>query len=410
MFQTQKPPSYRVHKPSGQAVVTLSGRHFYLGPHGSKASRVEYDRLVGEWLAHGRRLPNAPTGPVDLTVAEVMASYWAHVKEYYRKPDGKPTGEQECIRSALKPLQRLYGDSAACEFGPVKLRTVRQSMIDAGLTRGSVNGHAGRIKRMFRWACEHELIEPSVYHGLMAVAGIQRGRTEARESTPVKPVADSIVDATSMHLTTTLRGMVELQRMTGMRPGEVCILRSCDIDTSGRVWVYTPATHKTEHHGRPRTIFIGPRAQETLKPFLRTDLQAFVFSPRQSEAKRLERRHAERVTDDRWGNKPGTNRKRRPRRPPGERYTTQSYARAIDYACDRAFPAPDDLDDAALKEWRRSHRWSPNQLRHSFATLVRREHGLEAAQVLLGHAAADITQVYAERDTAKAADVALKIG
>ena len=49
-------PSYRRHKSSGQAVVTLDGRDFYLGPHGAKVSRAEYDRVIGEWAAYGRRL------------------------------------------------------------------------------------------------------------------------------------------------------------------------------------------------------------------------------------------------------------------------------------------------------------------------------------------------------------------
>ena len=52
----------------------------------------------------------------------------------------------------------------------------------------------------------------------------------------------------------------------------------------------------------------------------------------------------------------------------------------------------------------------PNQIRHSYATRVRREHGLEAAQVLLGHEKADVTQIYAERDLALALEVAKKIG
>ena len=41
-------PSYRLHKTSGQAVVRLSGRDFYLGPHGTARSKAEYQRLVGE--------------------------------------------------------------------------------------------------------------------------------------------------------------------------------------------------------------------------------------------------------------------------------------------------------------------------------------------------------------------------
>ena len=47
-------PKYRKHRGSGQAIVTIAGRDHYLGPHGTKASRIEYDRLIMEWLASGR--------------------------------------------------------------------------------------------------------------------------------------------------------------------------------------------------------------------------------------------------------------------------------------------------------------------------------------------------------------------
>lgn len=65
---------------------------------------------------------------------------------------------------------------------------------------------------------------------------------------------------------------------------------------------------------------------------------------------------------------------------------------------------------AKVAAWRAARRWHPNQLRHAFATRVRKEYGPEAAQVLLGHARADVTQVYAERDQARAAEVAARIG
>ncbi len=44
-------PSYRLHKQSGQAIVTLGGRDFLLGAAGSAASKSEYRRLTAEWLA-----------------------------------------------------------------------------------------------------------------------------------------------------------------------------------------------------------------------------------------------------------------------------------------------------------------------------------------------------------------------
>ena len=78
-------PSYRRHKPSGQAVVTLNGHDYYLGRYGTKQSKAEYQRLVGEWLAGGGACPPGD----DLTIAELCFAYVRYAKGYYRvKPGG----------------------------------------------------------------------------------------------------------------------------------------------------------------------------------------------------------------------------------------------------------------------------------------------------------------------------------
>ena len=74
-------PRYRNHKASGQAIVTISGRDHYLGPHGSAASRREYDRLITEWIANGRTEPSPKT---ESTVVELIAAYVRQAKVYYR--------------------------------------------------------------------------------------------------------------------------------------------------------------------------------------------------------------------------------------------------------------------------------------------------------------------------------------
>src|SRR4051812_29019324 len=56
---TNRNPSYRRHRASGQAVVTLNGQDVYLGPHGTAASKREYDRVIGEWLARRRELAHS---------------------------------------------------------------------------------------------------------------------------------------------------------------------------------------------------------------------------------------------------------------------------------------------------------------------------------------------------------------
>jgi integrase len=78
--------------------------------------------------------------------------------------------------------------------------------------------------------------------------------------------------------------MVELQGLTALRPGEVVILQTGDIDMSGRIWIYTPAEHKTEHHEIGREIYLGPLAQAILRPFLKADRMAYLFSPRDADA------------------------------------------------------------------------------------------------------------------------------
>jgi len=41
-----RPPKYRLHKGSGQALVQLNGERTYLGKYGSEDSKEAYRRLV----------------------------------------------------------------------------------------------------------------------------------------------------------------------------------------------------------------------------------------------------------------------------------------------------------------------------------------------------------------------------
>ncbi len=178
-------PSFRHHKDSGQGFLELDGQRHYLGRFDLPETQERYHRLIAEWLANDRQLS---VDPSDITIVELCARFWRHAKAYYRRPDGTPTSEIENVRLALRSVKALYGSTAAAQFGPRALKTVRQQMIDQGACRTYINRHLGRVKLMFKWAVSEGLIEPSVYHGLQAVAGLKRGRSEARESEPVIPV------------------------------------------------------------------------------------------------------------------------------------------------------------------------------------------------------------------------------
>jgi hypothetical protein len=110
-------PKYCLNKIDGRAFVTLSGKRKYLGNHGTQASRDEYDRVVGEWIATGRQgAAGRADQPVGTTVSTVIAAFWTHAQTYYAaciRQDGKVTGELDNYRLALKPLRRLYGATPA---------------------------------------------------------------------------------------------------------------------------------------------------------------------------------------------------------------------------------------------------------------------------------------------------------
>jgi hypothetical protein len=180
-------PALRRHKASAQGVVTFNGRDFYLSPRPDKlrppppSVRQSYDRLIAEWLAGGRQLPRDRGD--SLTVAEVIARFWSHLDEHYRRPDGTPTSEVNEFKLALRPLNWLYGDLPAAEFSPLKLEAVRSLMVDGyrhakygpqeTLARGVVNQRVGRIVRLFKWATNKELVVAGIHQGLNSVPGLE---------------------------------------------------------------------------------------------------------------------------------------------------------------------------------------------------------------------------------------------
>lgn len=423
---TQAVPKYRRHRGSGQAIVTLAGRDHYLGKFGSKASRMLYDRLIAEYLATGRSSITHEE-EAGISVVEVLAAFWKHAKQYYVK-NGEPTTEQGAYKVIIRDVRKLYGDEEAAAFGPKALKTMRQIWVDRGLVRGTVNQNCRKLVRLFRWAAAEEIIPHTIPDRLATVSGLRKGRTEAPESAPVLPVGGEVVQATLAQLSATVRDMVRVQLLTGMRPNEVCNLRPGDLDRSKEVWEYRPASHKTEHHGRARVVFIGPEAQQILASYVARPPGSYCFDPREAVEQWREQKHAARTTPLSCGNRPSLGLTSKRSKDLGDHYTTSSYRRAIHRACDRAFTAPEPLAKqtgesstlhrarlseqqwAELRAWQSKHRWSPNQLRHTAATEIRKQFGLEAAQVILGHAAADVTQVYAERDLDKAREVARQCG
>lgn len=424
-------PSLIHHKPSGSARVRIKGKEYRLGKWGSPEAQLAYDRLIAEFLASGRITPPQPTAapvevdvqpslpginvdagqsapespvPETLSVAELTLMYLDYCRVYYRDPEGKQTSTYGNALQAARSL-RPFDDTAAAKFGPKKLGMIRDAEAAAGRPRVGCNRIVRSIRRVFQWAETQELVPRNTYHSLKAVEPLRKGRTIAPELPPVKPVTDEVIDATIPHLPEIVADMVRVQRLTGTRPGEVCGLRPMDIDRSGPDWIWRPSRHKNSWREADRVIVIGPRARKILERYLLRDAAAYCFSPAEAERKRSRLRRLARkspMTPSQRARKPKANGRRRPR----DFYDTVSYRHAIVRAVaalnaerQEKNPAAETIED-----------WSPNQLRHAAATEIRKRFGLEAAQVILGHTHADITQVYAERNQALAVEVIRQIG
>lgn len=374
------PPTYRKQtRPNGEdsAFIEVRGRRIYLGPYGSAESHEHYRKTCAELEAAGGHLP---VEAAELTVLELLARFVEYAKVYY--------GESRELKNyavVIRLLRTLYGSEKAAAFGPLKLKAVRVEMIKLKWTRKHVNQQVGRIRRIFRWAVEEELIPHAVHASLACVSGLRKGRTDATEGEGVKPVSLTRINAAKAQLGRIVSAMVDVQLLTGMRAGELVIMRPMDLDRTGKVWLYTPKEHKTAWHGHERTIYIGPKAQAALAPLLFRDPGRFIFSPKESERERYAacEVHRHQPTEE-----------AETERTLGDRYTVDSYRRAIERACAKA-----GIDA-----------WTPHQLRHTAATMIRKEYGIDAARVVLGHRSPKITEVYAELDKAKGVSVMEAVG
>lgn len=384
-------PKLSLHKPTGQGYVRLGGAFHYMGRYDDPMTHEKAMRFIAEWIANGYRVR---VDPAELTVNELAAAYLKHADEYY----GPNSRALERVRNALKPLVAMYGTSKAKDFGPVALRTIANYWIGEGLCRSTINAQVSRLKRMFKWGVAQEMIPPDLHTALSCVEGLRQGRSPARESRIIGPVLDAHVDAIRPYVSRAVWGLVEMQRFTGARSGEILGLRRCDLDTSGPVWIARIQEHKTAHHGKERVLCFGPQAQAVLREFFPgkgpTDC---LFSPKdafreRAEAAETHRRPSQAPTP------------RETDRTLRDQYDSASYGRAI------ARAVKDCNEDREKNGLPPIPHWHPHQLRHSFATAVRRQYGLEAAQVALGHSDARVTEIYAELDHAKAIEVARKVG
>jgi integrase len=302
--KAKKLPAYRERKPYGQAIVTLTDsvtgkrRDYWLGDFNSPASREMYHRVLSQWESMDRRLPPAEDPPKadieKLTIAEVILAYKAHVDTTFKLQT------RHTIYMVMRLLRQYFGSTPAEEFGPSKLRLLRDQMIKGDprmdpprktWSRTTINKAVHQVCAMFKWAASHEMLPATVHGQVKTVGALRKGTSPARENEPVEPVAIDAVEATRPHLSRQVNALVDLQLLTGARGGELLTLRPVDIemDKSKGVWLVRLDEHKNAHQGHERVIVFGPKAQLIIQPFLvGRPLDAYLFSPAEAERERRE--------------------------------------------------------------------------------------------------------------------------
>ncbi len=465
-------PRYRLHKQSGQAVVSLplgggKYRDFLLGPFDSEESKREYTRVINEWLAAGMLAPPTAAGGrcPDLSVAEVCVRFCKHAEVYYRLVDGSPSGEQDNYKYAQAPLIDLYGLTPASEFGPLKLKAVRQKMIDAhrylvrfaadsvtwekwlpesrirnraghadqweaerkgewrpvellkkkkAISRKEINRRIDLIKRMFKWAVSEELVPPSVYQALMTVRGLRRGHPGTYERPKVRPVPQQNVEAVLPFLCPQVAAMVRLQPLVGARETEICLMRGRDIDRSGPVWWYKIDPNEDARHGQPANLHKTAHVEEADGS---ASVKVLPIGPKAQAILKewLRDNEDEFLFQPREARQKKYDERRKRRKTPLWPSHAAHQARKKKAKPKRI---PRDHYDrhsyaraiARACEKAEVPHWHPHQLKHVCGTDVRKKYGVEAARAYLGHTKLSTAEIYAEKDMELVERIALEIG
>jgi integrase len=332
-------------KVDGRFCVRVSGKDVYLGKDRAEAERQYHLLMAGAISATGEQ--------PSLTVADCILRYVEHLEKFDTLSDRQ--------RAALRYLNRGFGHYKPEQIGMAEITRLRETILTDGThVRQEVNRAMRELARFWRWCAAHELAPAEVHARFGVLEPLKAGRCNAPESKGVSVVPLEHVRAVQAIVVNTVRAMIELQLLTGARPGEIVGLKVEDLDRTVDPWKAELTEHKTAHRGKKRVLFFGEQAQALLKPFILQAGTGCLFT------------HPRGV------------------------YSVSSYRQVITRACS--------------EERANVPHWHPHQLRHTAATELRKQYGVEVARAVLGHAHVAATEIYAEVDQQVAAKVAKERG
>lgn len=348
-------PTYKLHAASGQAVCYINRQRVYLGRYNSPESKAKFAEIVAGRMAPAATDPASPSNsPRGATVSELLLRFATDELPRYTKP------ERRCFTGVIRLVRQFFGESPAAEFGPVKLRIVRDKMTEGDKavqrkpwSRSFTNKQIQRLRQIFKFGVSWEIVPQTVADSLASVRALSAGESTARETSPRVAVSDADLNAVRQVLTGVYRDIFDLLLLTGGRPGEIVLLKTGDIDRSGAVWKAELQKHKTAHKGKRRVLFFNAAAQAILLRHLKADPDARLF-----------------------------------------RTKRDTFGEHVAAAC----------RTAGVKKF------VPHQLRHTVATKLVDECGVESAQRLLGHSQAAMTAHYSRMADRIATEAVQKLG
>lgn len=385
------PPKLCRIKSSNTAVVYCGGKRIVLGPWGSEKSLQEYSRFLVEWSKAD--VKETVRKKKEVTTAALIAAFlkWA---------DGTvDPSDFANYRAASKAIRKLYPYLPVAEFGPKALATIQRQMESSGrFSRGYINKLVNYARTIFRWGVGQELVPASVASALDYVQPLRKGRTLAPEARTREDVPDEVVERSLPHLLPTVATMVQVQRYSGMRSGEICKMTVGDIDRSKNIWLYRPGSHKGKWRGHDRVIALGKPEQDLIGPYMvgKTPDQ-HVFSPREAMEEKRERYAANRKWPQNTWKKKGKPRVFK------ESYSSQTYANSIKESIKAANGRLGDDEE-------RIPHWTPYQLRHAAVTEITLENNgnCDVARAVAGQKSIKVTQRYNHADVKVAIEQAKK--
>ena len=351
-----KQPAYQYHV-SGQAKVRLDSKDFYLGKHGTPESYARYYSLLAEYNANGKTAPSGGNSDDPVRQAEdvilikhITADFRVRVLPMHKHSEAN----HDRYAQLCNLLDKRHGDEPASELGPRKLESLRDTFVAKGNCRTYANDQTRKIVKIIEHGVSRELVAPERIIALRALSPLKRG--QAKDNPKRSGVSLEVVRATIPFLTNTAAAMIRVQTGTAMRPSELFRMTPAMIDRSGKVWFYRPNAHKTEHHGKKKSVPILGDALTALSPSVANEELCFVTTK-------------------------------------GTPWNKDSYRIAVTRAARAA----------------KVDHWTPYMLRHTSAQAVRDAVRPECTQALLGHSRLSTTEVYAkasEQNAIRAAQVA----